>query len=212
MQDNKNTFALIAGGTINDYTVIAPLIKNYFITIAVDAGLHHCHKMNICPDIIIGDCDSVSREILNCYSHVPVHKHPVDKDLTDTELAFEYALHASAEKMTLFGGLGTRTDHSLSNIYLISKHPKKAYIETENEILFSLEGSNEIKCFKGQTIGLIPLEKTEGITTKGLKWELSNATFDKAFMSVSNICLDQSVGIEIKRGSLLCCLQKGHPL
>jgi thiamine pyrophosphokinase len=209
MKKSPPTFALIANGNIQQYETMIPLIKGHSCIIAVDGGIQHCHQMNLTPDMIIGDLDSAREDVLKQYLDVPIRKFPTHKDKTDLELALELIYKPEVEKITLFGALGKRTDHTLSNLHLIRRYPFKVFIESEIEVLFAFEGKIEIPCTPGQTISFIHLgNNTKGVTSKGLKWEMENQNFNKNNFSISNVCLTSFITISIKEGDLLCCLQK----
>jgi thiamine pyrophosphokinase len=196
--------ALVANGVIHDYPLISSFIQNYTRKIAVDGGLIHCQAMNIVPDLIIGDLDSISHEILNLYPLVPKKIFPKDKNFTDMELAIA---EANSNKIGIFGALEGRADHALVNLHLLCRRPKKITIETERETIVGIKGNQRFPCYPGQLISLIPLgSSVTGVTTKGLKWELNNATLDKNFFSLSNACLSSSFEVSIDHGDLICCL------
>ena len=81
------------------------------LVIAVDAGYRHLEKLNIKPDIIIGDFDSAQKpdfENTVCYSPI--------KDDTDTMLAIKYGFEKGYNFFQIYGGLGgERTDHTIAN-------------------------------------------------------------------------------------------------
>ena len=209
MAEFHHTYALIANGAIHNYNQIKPLIQTHACVVAVDGGVNHCHKMKITPDMIVGDMDSALPEILEHYAKVPVRRFPCHKDETDIELAVQAVFTPVVEKITLFAALEKRTDHSLANLHLIRRYPKKVYIETEAELIFAFDETIEIPCITGQSISFIHIgDPVSGVNSKGLKWELRDAKFSKYFMSVSNICVENSVRLTIKEGDLLCCLQK----
>lgn len=204
-----HTVALVANGAIQDYLKTASLIKRHHGIIAVDGGLEHCAKMHILPDMLVGDLDSVSPELLKSYPELPIRRFPVDKNETDLELALQGLFTPEVEKITVYGALEKRVDHSLANLHLIRRYPGKVFLENETELLFALTGSVEIPCLPGQTISFIPIgDPAAGITSEGLKWELREASFSKYFFSLSNICLTKKVKISVQSGDLLCCLQK----
>lgn len=205
----NQSIALVANGTLTHSATLAQHIKSHDKIIAVDGGLHHCHALHITPDMIIGDLDSVTPEMLRLYAHVPIKSFPADKDETDVEIALRFAAEPDVKRMTLFGGLGERSDHSLYNLHLLARYPQKLVIETATETLFAIENSAEIPCSPGQTISFIPIgESPSGVSTKGLKWELSNAKLSSDFMSISNICLASTIKISIAKGKIICILQK----
>jgi thiamine pyrophosphokinase len=206
--ENVHSVALVANGAMNDYLFLASLVKTYDKCFAVDGGLIHCQAMGIHPDLIIGDWDSIPAELLASYADVPAARFPVDKDLSDLELALEVALHCqSVEKIGLFGATGKRIDHTMVNLQLLRRFPTKLVIETETETIFSLKGDRRFECFPGQTLSLVPMgPRAQGVTTKGLKWELTNASLDSHFFSLSNVCLGSYFDIFIAEGNLICCL------
>ena len=127
----------------------------------------------------------------------------------DLELALQSLYTPEVDKITIFGGLEKRFDHSLANLHLIRRYPEKVFLENETEILFAFAGSIEIPCREGQTISFIPIgDAPKGITTEGFKWELRDATFSKYFFSLSNICLKDKVKTRVSSGDLICSLQK----
>lgn len=205
--DGFRSAALVANGAINDYPLIASLIQTYEYCVAVDGGLLHCQRMEVRPDLIIGDFDSVGKDLLIKYQEVPTEAFAVDKDESDTELALKAIMGPAIERIGLFGALEKRTDHALYNLNLLLRFPEKVIIETDNETIFAIKGTKEITCRPGQTVSLMPFgQPPQGVTTQGLKWELNNAALDKDFMSLSNICLKSSFSVSISEGDLLCCL------
>ena len=201
--------AIVANGEINDYTAIGGALRSFSMVVAADGGLRHCQQMGIVPSLIVGDLDSVSPSLLEGYAEVPKKTFPPNKDKTDMELAIEEVLGMGGETVGLFGALGGRIDHTLYNVYLLQRYPGKVFIETEREILSVIDKEAAVASFPGQTVSLLPLGgAVTGITTRGLKWELSDARFDKSWMSLSNICLGDAFRVEISEGSLLCCQTK----
>lgn len=205
--DGAKSVALIANGSIHNYSQIVSLIQDYDRWIAVDGGLIHCHKMHIRPTLLIGDFDSIPLELLQQYGHCPIYSFPEEKNETDMELAVRAANLHSVQKIGIFGAMEKRTDHALANLHLMRRFPDKVVIETEKETLLVVQGKKQLDCHPGQVVSLIPIgDVASGVTTHGLKWELKNAALDKNFMSVSNICLGSNFTVSVREGDLICCL------
>ena len=59
---------LISGGSINiDWAADFVKINNYDKIIAVDGGLSAANLLQLIPDVIVGDFDTVSQELLEQY-------------------------------------------------------------------------------------------------------------------------------------------------
>lgn len=203
------TIALIANGLIENAASLAPLVKKHSKIIAVDGGLVHCERMGIVPDLILGDLDSAEQKLIDRYPDVPSLRFSANKDETDTELAILEALTFHPEKIVLFGGLGKRIDHTLYNLNLLQRFAFNIEIESEEERIFPLKPKDVIETYPGQTVSLIPLtEPVSNVSSRGLKWELNQAAFNRNFMSISNISIGTSFTISYDQGCLICCLQK----
>lgn len=204
-----HTVAVVANGAIHDYTQIAKLIKAHVSTIAVDGGLVHCDAMHIMPDMLVGDLDSIPKDLLERYPDLPIRRFATEKDETDLELALQGLYTPEIGKISVYGALEMRTDHTLANLHLIRRYPERVFLESETELLFAIAGSTEIACKPGQLISFIPIgDPAAGINSEGLKWELRDYTFSKYFFSLSNVCLSDKVKISIENGDVICCLQK----
>lgn len=214
------TVALVANGIIpkEEYEETAKLIQQFDAVIAVDGGLNHYDAMfgklplkERKPLVIIGDLDSAKEELVAKYTElgIPVYKFDAEKDETDLEIAIRIANTASVKNITIFGGHGGRTDHFLPHLHLLQKHPQKVFLENKYEIVYALTGNHKIKGIKGRTISLIPIDgKVQHVNSKGLKWELKNATMDRRFFSVSNVAQEDNVDISVPQGTLICCINK----
>lgn len=199
--------ALICGASISDPAKIKKRIANFPVLIAVDGGANYCHLLGLKPDLLIGDFDSAKPEVLKHFSDIPQKRFPTDKDHTDLELATELIFHSQVEEVVVFGALQDRTDHTLSNLILLSRYPGKLFLESSNERLFVIDRKVMLETYPGQQISLIPMNgPAKGIHTHGLKWELSGKTLDKHFIGISNEATTSEIEIAVQEGDLLCCL------
>ena len=78
--------------------------------------------MDLVPDLLVGDMDSISTEDKAWLAshHVPVQQFPAVKDQTDAELAIRAALTVlpephGAHELLVAGAFGSRPDHVLAN-------------------------------------------------------------------------------------------------
>ena len=67
--------------------------KNFFMQnkgdiFCADGGANLCYELNLIPNEIWGDLDSINKDILNFYEkkNVIIKKFPEDKNFTDSEL------------------------------------------------------------------------------------------------------------------------------
>lgn len=199
--------ALVVNGLLHDPLVEAALCKEHDLLIAVDGGLSHCEAMQLTPDLIVGDFDSAPEELLEKYPGVEKKAYPLEKDQTDLELALELAFAWDPTHITLIAALGGRPDMQLHHLHLLCRYPGKLRIETPQETLFALDGSIQLTTEPNQRLSLLPLNgPATGVTTRGLAWELTDATLNQDFISISNRCLGEKASLSVQSGTLICYL------
>lgn len=188
---------IIAGGKIRDYEYISSFISEEDFIICADGGYNHAKNMNIKPDILIGDMDSVT-DFMN---DVEAIKYPTDKDFTDGELCVKYAKEKGIDELLLIGMTSERLDHTINNILMMASFPKAKIIDESNEI-YILKDNLTIIGKKGKTLSIIPVRgDLEGISTKGLLYSLCKESL--CFGSCrgnSNIITDDKCEITAEKG------------
>ena len=205
----------VCNGSISDYDKIKKYILVSDYIISVDGGAGHLRKMGIDPDILIGDFDSANSKDLDYYVNkgINVSKFPVEKDMTDSELAIEMVLELGADEVVFLGALGTRIDHSFANIMLLKKildtGLRGSIVDEHNEI-YMFNSNFSINKKEGRKLSLIPItEKVTGVSTKGLKYPLNNATMTLGTSwGISNEFEEETACVAISSGILLACLSR----
>lgn len=205
----------VCNGSIGDYDLIKKYIQESDYIISVDGGAGHLRKMGINPDILIGDFDSANSQDLDYYvsKGINVSRFPVEKDMTDSELAIEKVLELGATEVVFLGALGTRIDHSFANIMLLKKMLDiglRGSIADEHNELYMFDSNFSISKKEGRKLSLIPItEKVTGVSTRGLKYPLVNATMVLGTSwGISNEFEEEVAFVSIDSGILLACLSR----
>jgi len=180
--------------------------------ICVDGGSKVFKKFNLSADLYLGDFDSTTTENhLYMLNHSKkVLEFPAEKNKTDLEIALDIAVERKCDKINILGATGSRLDHTLSNINLLSRYfSEKVQITlySEHHEIFYAECDVDIFSNK-QYFSVFPISK-EGavISMSGCKYPLNNQII--AFASsigVSNEFIDRTVHIEVHRGGILIFL------
>ncbi|MGN0106483.1 MAG: thiamine diphosphokinase [Hominilimicola sp.] len=188
---------IIGNGDIKDYEYIKGKICNTDFIVCADGGYNNAMKMDIMPDVLIGDFDSASG-FENVAERI---KYPKRKDFTDGELAVMYAVEHGYNDVVLIAMTGDRLDHTIADILLLDKCENGMVIDDNNEI-YLLKDRLEIEGRKGQTLSIIPINgDAQGITTSGLEYPLCDETLHFASSrGISNVMLDSKCEITIERG------------
>ncbi len=209
---SKQRVVIFSGGELHPQ-YIQELQPGDFI-IGADKGALFLIRHGIKPDLAVGDFDSISSQELE---HVRskagkiVECDPIDKNLTDTELAFEMAIREQPEFILLIGGTGTRMDHTLANVQMLNRglqhHISCAMMDRNNYI--TMTGSRlDVQDRGYKYVSLLPMTpEVTGITLEGFQYPLTNATLKIGeSLGISNVLLS-STGLVSVEGGLLLVIQ-----
>lgn len=204
---------IVSGGSIEDGFVRALLENNdYETVIACDSGMEFFKRNGICPDLILGDFDSADTESMAYFrqkTDVQIEQFPAEKDWTDTELALRRALSFAPDHIDLVGATGSRLDHVLGNLCLLTLG-----LESGTEI-FLLDPHNCIRLIDGPLtirkneqygafISLVPHGgAVSGLTLRGMKYPLEDALLTpNVSLGISNEIVDEAAEITFAEGML----------
>lgn len=199
---------VFSGGLVTDYDVISSYINDVCYVICADSGILHCNNLGIKADLWVGDFDSSDFEK---YSKLPaankaevVRLNPVKND-TDTEHALDCALERGYKDIVLIGGIGTRVDHTMANVFLMEKIFEQKAVLTivdENNILhFVKDSSITLNKTKMKYISVLPLDDVT-VTNEGFVYPLNNEIlYRNSTRGVSNRLRENTGKIYVTGGS-----------
>ncbi len=207
---------IFVNGNLSDIGRAKKFITKKDYLIAADGGVKHILKLGLIPDVVIGDLDSTPPTLIKKIKQMrkglinqtsTLITYPTKKDKTDFELAINLVLEKKYQVIIIFGIFGDRIDHFLANIFLIAK----IQMENQSTKIKIIEGKKEIFIvnkkiiIEGQVrdeISIIPVsEKLEGISTKGLQYELKGGKLIfGSTRGVSNVMNKNSATITLSKG------------
>ena len=179
-------------------------IENGDMVIAADMGFKNMKRLGIEPDYIIGDFDSLGYVPKERNTVVP----PVKKDDTDTLLAVKFAFEKGYKDFRIFGGVGGRLDHTVSNIQTadyIAENGGSCVFFGDNENFTVIKNGRinfDEKC-RGN-ISVFALEKSKNINISGLYYRLENGELTPDFpLGASNKFNKEKSSVSVGSGKLL---------
>ena len=204
---------IVLNGEIKNYTKTKDIIveEKYDYIIGGDGGCNHLFKMNILPNYIIGDLDSINKDLISYYENknIILKKYPSHKDATDGEMCVHLAKELKASSIDFIAALGGRIDHTLANIGLLNYAKDMdiipRIITDEEEIYIIRNEEKVISGKKGDTISIVAIEKdARGVTLKDLEYPLNNAKLGHlSSLGISNVMLKDECRIKIEDGCAL---------
>ena len=191
-------------------TLAQPLEQEDFV-IAADGGLRHTQKLDIVPNVILGDFDSLG------YAPEGANVFPVEKDDTDAMLAVRHGLGLGYKEFILYGSVdGPRLDHTVANfqtLQFLCDHGACGYLVGKDTVITVLK--NGTLCFPAGCGGNISVfcmgPDARGVTEEGLYYGLEHGTLTAGFpLGASNHFTDRPARITVEEGSLLILWDRGN--
>lgn len=177
--------------------------KGYKKLICADGGANSARKLNIIPDIIIGDLDSISDDTKKYYSDKSKIIKIKRQNDTDVEKAIKYLIKNHFDEVILLGATGDRLDHSICNLGIVLKffHQINISILHDKSLLRAYNKNVELITQKDETISIYGFDDKTKVTSRGLKYPLKNVSlpFGKK-ESTSNAAKSKKVQLEIFNG------------
>lgn len=204
---DKNSAVLFLNGNKTDMKIINKFLSKKSLIVSADGASNYLKHMKVTPNIIIGDLDSITKQNLKYYSKKNVKIVKIDEqETTDFEKALNYIINLKIKKISVFGAMSDRYDHTLNNLSILKRYYKKSEIILYDNKFESFFCSKSIsfKYKKNKIVSFFGMPYATGIVSKGLQYPLNNETL---YFGIREGSLNRSVADEIKikfkKGDLL---------
>lgn len=199
-------------------------IKKDDYVICADGGFVHALKENVVPNIVIGDFDSCSYDLLkntidtdSYFKETEIIKTKPEKDDTDTLMCVKHAIEKDMDEFVIIGGIGGRTDHTIANIQTLSfilDNGRSAWIVAGHNKVTMIQGPDRISLYKDDAdyFSIYSFsDNCTGVYEINAKYLLENVTLSQSNpMGTSNEFLDGPATVKVETGKLLIVLSKNQ--
>lgn len=200
--------------------------------ICADGGANYAYKLGIVPDLIIGDLDSINKDVLSYFKSkkVEIITVPSKKDYTDFEVVLLNIQNKSIINMTkrfsesdfveikytkkflnydilVLGATGKRLDMTLSNMKKLINCPNMTFITENMEIVKYLKFNDECKKYpiynlENRVFSIIPITDLKNLKLTGFEYPLKGNSISKNVALASNVVIDAISVIECDKGEM----------
>ncbi len=202
-------FLILTNGEYSDMDWYRGKVDRFDRVICVDGGAGRARELGIIPDWVVGDMDSIGEgdRLFMKKAGAAFEVHPPEKDFTDTQIALELAAREGAREITIWGGIGSRLDHNLSNILSATSLLARGInvlFESPSPVVYLVKDRLVLPGRPGDTVSLIALgERASGVDLSGFKYPLNEATLESNWQwAISNVIKETNPVIRITSGVL----------
>ena len=193
MNVKKNVSVILNGQIPTDDTIINQITNSDYI-IAVDGSANKLFDLEIMPDVIIGDLDSL-KNIKN--KDIELVETP-DQNKTDFRKTLEWCIEKNILNISIFGISGESEDHFLGNYYTLSDFGEKISWKafTDFSVISPCMGNKKFESFKGQKVSLFCMKGSSTVNSKNLEYPLQSYHLKPSDDAVRNLSLEDNFTIE----------------
>ncbi|PIL22175.1 hypothetical protein P775_00585 [Puniceibacterium antarcticum] len=164
---------MLVGGAVLEPATLILLAGKAGAVVAADGGVDRLRAVGIAPDAVIGDMDSASAEAIAALP--PGVLYRVDEqDSTDFDKCLR---HIAAPLVLGYGFLGSRVDHQLAAMTVLTRYPeRRCVLVGEEDVLMLCPPDLRLDLPLGSRLSLYPLAVVRG-QSEGLKWPIDGLCF-----------------------------------
>jgi thiamine pyrophosphokinase len=155
------------------------------------------------PEAIVGDLDSLSREITERFAD-RLFRHE-EQDTNDLTKAVDWCIIKGFKEIVILGATGKREDHTIGNISLLAEYSKeiKVIMITDTGTITPVLESCKISSFTGQQISIFSIDPKTEITSGGLKYNLDKLKLHNWWRATLNEATGDSFELTFNGGPLI---------
>ncbi len=179
-------------------------LHGYSWLICADGGANSAREMELVPDLIAGDLDSITGENIEFFRRLCDINRIESQDDTDVEKCLKLAINMGFTHCILMGGTGDRLDHSFNNIGIALKYNGRIKISmlSETSLMMIVEGKTVINGIKGETVSLFGIDGETKFTTAGLKYPLDHESLQFGVRDgTSNVATEGEFSVLVEGGA-----------
>lgn len=181
-----NNTVILADGAFPQHPVPLEILNNADRIICCDGAALSLVSYGLEPFAIIGDCDSLTREIQENYNDRIFRSD--EQETNDLTKAVTWCSDNGFTDLVILGATGKREDHTIGNISLLIEYSSLASVRmiTDTGIFLPVLNSVTFETIPGQQISLFATDPVTEITSEGLKYPLKNKRLHNWWVATLN--------------------------
>jgi len=174
------------------------------LVVGADGGADVARRAGITVHLATGDLDSITDAVRDSLG---AGRLVVDRDpnRTDLQKALDLCIARGATAVDILAAGGGRPDHALANLSLLFQYRGRARVRLLDDqfLAFGVDGREVIDAPPGTIVSLVAIGRCEGVTTRGLRWDLAHYPLTFSPYGVHNEVATSPASVSVERGDLL---------
>ena len=172
------TTAIVANGEVPSSELSIRLLRKKKRVVCCDGALQKLVSINIIPDVVVGDGDSMDCEELSRHN-IPYHADR-SEEYNDLQKALKYCMANGYDDVLLLGCGGLREDHFIANLSIMVMYSETMNLTmlTEHGVFNVMRGTSMFRSVPGLQVSVFPSNLHTKLFFSGLKYPVNNRSFN----------------------------------
>ena len=168
--------------------------------VCCDGALDKLLQLGIQPDIVIGDCDSLTDEARVKFKDIIIED--LDEECNDLQKALKYCRRQQFGPVAILGASGLRDDHQLANLSILNMYSASMdLIMVSNYGIFSfIDKDTTFASASGQEASVFSFDGQAIFSFEGLQYPVHNRRFNQLWEGSLNKALGERFTVKISGG------------
>ena len=214
---------IVANGEVPSSELSLSILNDKRRIVCCDGALQKLLSVNIIPNVVVGDGDSMDAQLLNpqtnienpqtdsgslycrdamhCVSteghEIPYHQDS-SEEYNDLQKALKYCIANGCDNILLMGCGGLREDHFIANLSIMVMYSERLNLAmlTEHGVFNVMRGKGTFNAFPGMQVSVFARNPQTKLTFQGLKYPVDNLSFNWFWEGSLNEAMEDSFVVE----------------
>jgi thiamine pyrophosphokinase len=172
------------------------------LVICANGGFETARRAGVRPDLLIGDLDSLGEQ--PDLQGIELRRYSREKDFSDFELALRESEARSPALIYVYGALGGRIDHEITNLLLLASSRCQAVSIEDGLEIYHVVDELHLRGRRGYICSLLALGGPCRVTAmRGFRYLLRDEELRPSSRGLSNIVISDEASLSVKGHGLI---------
>ena len=197
---SRYSTVIVGNGEVPQGEIPLLFLQRARFIVCCDGALDKLLQIGIKPNIVIGDCDSISEEKREQFKDIIIEDK--DEECNDLQKALKYCLRQQLGPVAVLGASGLRDDHQLANISILNMYAEQTdLIMVSNYGIFSfIDKDTTFSSVSGQEVSVFSFDGQAVFSFEGLQYPVHNRRFTQLWEGSLNKALGERFTVKICGG------------
>ena len=180
-----------------------PLLDEADLVVAADGGANRAFDEGLDVDWLIGDLDGTLPSTLGRMKKQRVLRDD-DRYSTDLEKVMRFLAKRKVGRVYVIGAIGGRLDHTLGTLAMLAQWGTRLDVQVFDDHFTTtlVRKKSTIEAPEGTMVSLVAPGGAKGVTTKGLRWDLTDHDLPFSSLGIHNEVRRSPAQVRVRSGTL----------